>query len=178
MSPFSAEIIGTMFMILLEQLWKSCKRSVKWHQKATTADGWSLPLHWAFAVFVGVVVAGPYSGAHLNPGSQYRTGDLAGKFEMGAGSDLCRRAVYMEPVAGSLLVWLFLQRLYAGTADQGAKQATFCTAPAIPNTVSNLITRDHRDICTDLCNLSILPDAKMGTDKHPNWLRFYQARFR
>lgn len=136
MSPFSAEIIGTMFMILLGN---GVVANVVLNGTKGNNGGWMvITTAWAFAVFVGVVVAGPYSGAHLNPAVSIGLA-LAGKFEWALVPTYVA-AQFIGAMAGSFLVWLFYKDFYAGTADQGAKQATFCTAPAIPNKVSNLIS--------------------------------------
>jgi len=65
MSPFLAEIVGTALLILIgggvvanDILKKTLGHGGGW-MTITTA--------WAFGVFIGVVVAGQYSGAHLNP---------------------------------------------------------------------------------------------------------------
>ncbi|MGO3444949.1 MAG: MIP/aquaporin family protein, partial [Pseudoalteromonas distincta] len=65
MSPFLAEILGTALLILIgggvvanDILKKTLGHGGGW-MTITTA--------WGLGVFIGVVVAGPYSGAHLNP---------------------------------------------------------------------------------------------------------------
>jgi glycerol uptake facilitator protein len=162
MSPFSAEIIGTMFMILLGN---GVVANVVLNGTKGNNGGWMvITTAWAFAVFVGVVVAGPYSGAHLNPAVSIGLA-LAGKFEWALVPTYVA-AQFIGAMAGSLLVWLFYKDFYAGTPDQGAKQATFCTAPAIPNKVSNLIS----EIIGTFVLIFVIyyfPDAKMGTDNIP-----------
>ena len=65
MSAFSAEILGTMFLILLGN---GVVANVVLTGTKGNNGGWMvITTAWALAVFVGVVVAGPYSGAHLNP---------------------------------------------------------------------------------------------------------------
>ncbi len=162
MSPFSAEIIGTMFMILLGN---GVVANVVLNGTKGNNAGWMvITTAWAFAVFVGVVVAGPYSGAHLNPAVSIGLA-LAGKFEW-ALVPAYVAAQFIGAMAGSLLVWLLYKDFYAGTPDQGAKQATFCTSPAIPNTVSNLIS----EIIGTFVLIFVIyyfTDAKMGTDNIP-----------
>src|SRR5690606_32049292 len=65
MTPFIAEIIGTGFLILLGcgVVANVVLNGTKGHN-----SGWIvITTAWALGVFVGVVIAGPYSGAHLNP---------------------------------------------------------------------------------------------------------------
>lgn len=162
MSPFSAEILGTMFMILLGN---GVVANVVLNGTKGNNGGWMvITTTWAFAVFVGVVVAGPYSGAHLNPAVSIGLA-LAGKFEWALVPTYVA-GQFIGAMTGSLLVWLFYKDFYAGTPDQGAKQATFCTAPAIPNTISNLIS----EIIGTFVLIFVIyhfTDANMGTDKIP-----------
>ena len=62
---FLAEIFGTMLLILLGDGVVAGVLLAK--SKANNAGWIVITAAWAFAVFVGVVVAGPISGAHLNP---------------------------------------------------------------------------------------------------------------
>ena len=65
MTPFIAEIIGTFLLILL-----GCGVTANVVLKDTKGhnSGWIvITTGWAFAVYIGVIVAAPYSGAHINP---------------------------------------------------------------------------------------------------------------
>ncbi len=65
MSILVAEILGTMIMILLGN---GVVANVVLKDTKGNNSGWIvITTGWALAVFVGVIVAGPYSGAHLNP---------------------------------------------------------------------------------------------------------------
>src|SRR4026207_1082601 len=65
MSPFTAELIGTMLLILLGT---GVVANVVLKGTKGYSGGWmAITTGWALAVFVGVVFAGPFSGAHLNP---------------------------------------------------------------------------------------------------------------
>lgn len=65
MSPFIAELLGTMTMILLGD---GVVANVVLKKTKGFQGGWiTITTAWALAVFAGVVIAGPYSGAHLNP---------------------------------------------------------------------------------------------------------------
>jgi glycerol uptake facilitator protein len=77
MSPFVAELIGTMLMILLGD---GVVANVVLKDTKGNNSGWMvITTAWGLAVFVGVVVAGPYSGAHLNPAVTIALA-IAGKF--------------------------------------------------------------------------------------------------
>nr|WP_294872578.1 MIP/aquaporin family protein [uncultured Pedobacter sp.] len=162
MSAFSAEILGTMFMILLGN---GVVANVVLTGTKGNNGGWMvITTAWALAVFVGVVVAGPYSGAHLNPAVTIGLA-IAGKFSW-ADAPSYIAAQFIGAMLGSFLVWLLFKDFYKGTEDKGAKQATFCTAPAIPNTISNLIS----EIIGTFVLIFVIfhfTDASLGTDKSP-----------
>ncbi|WP_316790497.1 MIP/aquaporin family protein [Pedobacter frigoris] len=162
MSAFSAEILGTMFMILLGN---GVVANVVLNGTKGNNGGWMvITTAWAFAVFVGVVIAGPYSGAHLNPAVTIGLA-LAGKFSWALAPGYIA-GQFIGAMAGSLLVWLLYKDFYKGTADQGAKQATFCTAPAMSNTISNLFS----EILGTFVLIFVIfhfTDAAMGTEKTP-----------
>lgn len=65
MTPFIAELVGTMLLILLGL--GVVANVVLDKTKGNGSGAILITLAWGLAVYVGVVVAGPYSGAHLNP---------------------------------------------------------------------------------------------------------------
>ena len=91
---------------------------------------------WALAVFVGVVVSAPYSGAHLNPAVTFALA-ISGKFEW-AQVPIYMLAQLLGAMLGSLLVWVKYKDHFLVTDDKGLKLAVFSTGPAIRNTISNL----------------------------------------
>ncbi|MDA0608799.1 MAG: aquaporin, partial [Bacteroidetes bacterium] len=68
MNTLTAEFFGTFLMMLLG-LGVNANVSLKNTKGSfSSASAWVLICAgWAFAVYIGVVVAGPISGAHLNP---------------------------------------------------------------------------------------------------------------
>ena len=65
MTPFIAEFLGTMLLILMGA---GVVANVCLAKTKGNGAGWmAITTAWALGVFIGVVVAGPYSGAHLNP---------------------------------------------------------------------------------------------------------------
>jgi glycerol uptake facilitator protein len=162
MSPFAAEIIGTMFMILLGN---GVVANVVLNGTKGNGGGWMvITTAWAFAVFVGVVIAAPFSGAHLNPAVTIGLA-IAEKFDW-AQVPVYFAAQFIGAMLGTSLVWLMYKDFYAGTPDQGAKRATFCTGPAIPNKVSNLISEVIGTFVL-LFVIFYFTGADMGQEKTP-----------
>lgn len=136
MSPFIAEIIGTMLVILLGN---GVVANVVLKGTKGNNSGWIvITTGWAFAVFVGVTVAGPISGAHLNPAVTIGLA-LIGKFAWSQVSYYIIAQI-IGAMLGAFLVWLFHKDHFTITEDEGGKLACFSTIPAIRNTFSNLIS--------------------------------------
>ena len=136
MSPFIAEIIGTMLVILLGN---GVVANVVLKGTKGNNSGWIvITTGWAFAVFVGVTVSGPISGAHLNPAVTLGLA-IIGKF---AWSQVVSYIIaqLIGAMLGAFLVWLFHKDHFAITEDEGSKLACFSTIPAIRNNISNLIS--------------------------------------
>ena len=135
MTVLTAELIGTALLVLLGNgvVASCCLKDTK-----SGPAGWMvIATAWAFAVYVGVVVAGPISGAHLNPAV---TLGLAIK---GATPwsmvPTYIGAQFIGAIIGAFLVWLFFIDHFAVTLDEDAKRACFCTYPAIRNYPINFL---------------------------------------
>jgi glycerol uptake facilitator protein len=136
MSAFTAELIGTMFLILLGT---GVVANVILKGTKGYSGGWMvITTGWALAVFVGVVIAGPYSGAHLNPAVSVGLA-IAGKF------DWARVPVYVAAqligaILGAFLTWLIYRDHFNSTSDPDTQLAVFSTGPAIRNNPLNLLS--------------------------------------
>src|SRR5665213_1742358 len=134
MSPFMAELIGTMLLVLLGD---GVVANVLLNDTKGNNGGWIvITTAWGLAVFVGVVVAGPYSGAHLNPAVTIGLA-IAGKF---AWSKVLPYIVaqMLGAFIGAILVWLMYYDHFHHTNKHGAILAVFCTPPAMRNYVCNI----------------------------------------
>lgn len=136
MSPFTAEILGTMLVILLGN--GVVANVVLKGTKGNNAGWMVITTGWAFAVFAGVTVAGPISGAHLNPAVTIGLA-LIGKFAWSQVPYFIL-AQMIGAILGAFLVWLFHKDHFAITPDDNDKLACFSTIPAIRNNTSNLIS--------------------------------------
>jgi glycerol uptake facilitator protein len=134
MSPFIAEFIGTMLLILLGD---GVVANVVLKDTKGNNSGWIvITTAWGLAVFVGVVVAGPYSGAHLNPAVTIALA-IAGKFAW-AQVPLYIAAQFLGAMVGSFLVWVMYYDHFKRTNDPASILAVFCTGPAVRNYISNI----------------------------------------
>lgn len=136
MSPFLAEFIGTMFIILLGN---GVVANVLLAKSKGNNGGWIvITFGWAIGVFVGVYSSASASGAHLNPAITIALAAI-GKFEwINVPSYIL--AQLLGAMTGSLLMWLAYRKHFDETTDAEAMLAIFCTGPAIRNTVANLTT--------------------------------------
>jgi glycerol uptake facilitator protein len=136
MSAFSAELIGTMFLILLGT--GVVANVILKGTKGFNAGWMVITTGWALAVFVGVVIAGPYSGAHLNPAVTIGLA-IAEKFPWeNVGTYI--GAQLIGSVLGAFLTWLVYRDHFNETTDAGTQLAVFSTGPAITNSVFNLLS--------------------------------------
>lgn len=136
MTPFTAEFIGTMLLILLGE---GVVANVLLNDTKGNNSGWMvITTAWGLAVFVGVVVAGPVSGAHLNPAVTIGLA-IAGKFAWAnVGSYIV--AQMLGASVGALLVWLMYFDHFKKTNKPDSILAVFCTGPAIRNYISNIVS--------------------------------------
>ncbi len=136
MSEFTAELIGTTLLILLGNgvVANVILKGTKGH-----SGGWmAITTGWALAVYVGVVFATPYSGAHLNPAVTLALA-IAGKFAWSK-VGLYILAQLIGSILGSVIVWIVYRDHFNATADAGTEMAVFCTSPAIHNRAFNLLS--------------------------------------
>lgn len=136
MTPEIAEFVGTFLLILLGN---GVVANVVLQDTKGSESGWIvITTGWALAVFVGVVVAGPYSGAHINPAVTVGLA-VAGKFAWVKVPGYLL-AQLLGAGLGAALVWLFYRLHYRVSTDPISIRATFCTHPAIRNNGNNFIS--------------------------------------
>lgn len=136
MSEFTAELIGTMFLILLGN---GVVANVVLKGTKGNNGGWMvITTGWALSVYVGVVIATPYSGAHLNPAVTLALA-IVQKFAWSKVA-LYIVAQLIGSVLGASLVWLVYKDHFNATSEPDSQLAVFCTGPAISNTFFNLIS--------------------------------------
>lgn len=123
------EFIGTLVLILLGD-GVCCATSL--NKSKAKGAGWAVvTLGWGLAVMCGVFIAGPYSGAHLNPAVTLGFA-VSGKFVWCAVMPYVI-AQMLGGFAGAVMVYMFYKDHFDATEDKATKLGVFCTAPAIMN---------------------------------------------
>jgi glycerol uptake facilitator protein len=131
-----AEFIGTFLLLLLGN---GVVANVVLRDTKGSNGGWIvISLGWGLGVFVGVTVAGPVSGAHINPAVTLGLA-AAGNFAWSQvlpfiGAQMAGAA------AGAGTVWLFYRHHFDRTEDSGAQLACFSTGPAIRAPFNNFLS--------------------------------------
>lgn len=162
MSYFTAELIGTMLLILLGN---GVVANVVLSKTKGQNAGWMvITTGWALAVFVGVVFAGPYSGAHLNPAVTLGFA-IAGKFEWAlVGTYII--AQLLGAFIGAVLVWIVYHNHFHETDNPGLQLAVFSTNPAIPHRLFNFLSELVGTFVL-LFVIFYFTDAKISTEDTP-----------
>ena len=136
MSPFTAELVGTMILVTLGD---GVVANVLLHKSKGQNAGWIVvTAGWAFGVAVAAYCVNAISGAHLNPAITLGLAAI-GKFEMAKVPGYLL-AQFLGGCLGGVVVWLAYLPHWRETADPSAKLGVFCTAPAIRKPMQNLVT--------------------------------------
>lgn len=129
------EFVGTFVLVLLGCGVVACVNLTK---SKGQGGGWvTITLAWGLAVMCGVLIAGPYSGAHLNPAVSIGVA-AAGKFPWGHVIPYII-AQMLGGFLGGVATYIFYKDHFDVTEDKDIKLAVFCTAPAIRNFRRNLV---------------------------------------
>jgi glycerol uptake facilitator protein len=135
-SVYFYEFIGTAVLVLMGD---GVVANTTLKGTKSFGAGWVvISLGWGLGVFLAVIIAGPHSGAHINPAVTlgfafagllswtvvpgYILAQLAGGF------------------SGAAIVYLFFRQHLEITDDKGTKLGVFCTGPAIRNYRSNFFS--------------------------------------
>ena len=136
MNPYLAEFFGTLILVLLGN---GVVAGVVLKGTKTENAGWlTIVIGWGLAATLAIYAVGRISGSHLNPAVTLAFA-LNGSFPW---SDVAgyMGAQLAGAFAGAVLVWIQFLPHWKRTEDASAKLAAHCTAPAIRNTWTNLIS--------------------------------------
>lgn len=133
MTALVAEFIGTALLLLMGT---GVVANVILEKTKGNGGGWMvITTGWALGVFIGVVVAAPYSGAHLNPAVSFGLA-IAGSFSWQLLPSYVL-AQLLGAASGAFLVWIMYHDHLKATPSAAAKLAVFSTGPAIRNNPVN-----------------------------------------
>jgi glycerol uptake facilitator protein len=136
MSPFFAEFFGTAIIIVFGG---GVVANVLLNKTKGNNSGWIvITFGWAVGVFTGVLIAAPFSGAHLNPAVTLAL-VIAHKFSVSL-MPVYICAQLLGAMFGALLVWLAYKKHFDETEQGDPKLAVFCTAPNIRSYWYNVLT--------------------------------------
>lgn len=136
MNIFVAEFLGTALLIAMGS---GVVANVVLKETKGHGGGWMvITTAWALGVFIGVIVAGPYSGAHLNPAVSLGLA-IVGDFSW-ALVPYYIIAQVLGAATGSFFSWVVYKDHFDATPDPALKFAPFGTVPAIRNYGSNFIS--------------------------------------
>jgi len=140
---FLAEVLGTGALILLGD---GVVAGVLLTRSKAQNSGWIvITTGWAFAVFVGVIIAGPISGAHLNPAVTLGLAIQNTITPVEGGVTWDQVPVYwaaemLGAFIGAIIVYLHYKPHWEETEDADLKLAVYSTGPAIRSTLWNLVS--------------------------------------
>ncbi|MHB8519349.1 MAG: MIP/aquaporin family protein [Limisphaerales bacterium] len=136
MSKFTAELIGTMLLVLLGD---GVVANVLLNKSKGQNSGWMvIATGWGLGVAVAVYAVGSISGAHLNPAVTLGLAAI-GKFPWSAVPAYIA-AQMIGAFLGAVIVWLAYLPHWPATDNTAFKLGIFCTAPAIRKPAANLLT--------------------------------------
>jgi len=133
---YIAEFCGTFILILLGNgvVANVCLKKTKGEK-----SGWIvISAGWSMGVFVAVLVAGPISGAHINPAVTLGLA-VSGLFDWIQVAPFII-AQLLGGMAGAYMVYLFYYDHFKITENPDAKMACFCTSPEIRNKKRNFLS--------------------------------------
>lgn len=136
MSPYLAEFLGTMLLIILGD--GAVANVLLRGTKGENAGFLTVVVGWGLAVTLAIYAVGSISGAHLNPAVTLAL-FVNGDFPMSqvAGYVMAQMA---GAFAGAIMVWMFYLPHWEKTESAEKKLSVFCTVPAIRSVTSNLLS--------------------------------------
>jgi glycerol uptake facilitator protein len=136
MNSFLAELVGTMFLVLLGD---GVVAAVVLAKSKAENSGWMvITTGWAMAVAIAVYAVGRISGGHINPAVTLGLA-MTHKFPW---HDVPKylAAQFLGAFLGAIVVWLAYLAHWPLTEGEEKKLVIFCTTPAIRKLHLNLLT--------------------------------------
>ena len=136
MTPYIAEFVGTMILILLGD---GVVANVNLNKSGMKGAGAvQITLAWGLAVLVPAFIFGAASGASFNPALTIAlAADGSFAWSMVPGYIVAQLA---GAFCGACLVYLLFKDQFDATEDAATKRGVFCTAPAVRNIPRNILS--------------------------------------
>ena len=136
MTPYIAEFVGTMILILLGD---GVVANVNLNKSGMKGAGAvQITLAWGLAVLVPAFIFGAASGASFNPALTIAlAADGSFAWSMVPGYIVAQLA---GAFCGACLVYLLFKDQFDATEDASTKRGVFCTAPAVRNIPRNILS--------------------------------------
>lgn len=136
LGKFVAEFLGTMLLILLGD---GVVANVTLNRSGMKGAGSiQITFAWGLAVMLPAFIFGYASGAHFNPAL---TLALAAEGSVAMGEvPIYILGQFAGAFVGAVLVYILFKDQFFATEDTATQRGCFCTAPAYPNKVRNLIS--------------------------------------
>lgn len=136
MSPYLAEFLGTMLLIVLGD---GVVAGVILKDTKSENAGWlTIVLGWGLAVTLAIYAVGRISGAHLNPAvtlALWINGDFPAERVGGY-----MMAQFAGAFFGAVIVWLHYLPHWDRTTSASTKLSVFSCAPAVRSVGANLLS--------------------------------------
>ncbi len=164
------EVIGTAILIIMGG--GVVANSILKKSKAEGAGWVNIAFGWGLGVFIAVIVAGPHSGAHINPAVTIGLA-TAGLFSWASVPGYIIAQV-IGGFLGACVVYLVFKLHFDATDNPDGKLAIFSTMPAIPHRFYNMVSEvvgtfilvyvilHFADPVILSDNPTVLADAKIG----------------
>jgi glycerol uptake facilitator protein len=136
-SPVVGEFMGTMVLVLLGN---GVIADISLARSKAEGGGWmAVSTGWAFAAMAGIFTALACGSrdAHINPAVTLGVAIASGNLSK-LGPYIT--AQMLGGFAGAVLVWVHFLPHWAETKDPVRKLSCFCSHPAIPNKITNLVS--------------------------------------
>ena len=130
------EIIGTAILIIMGG--GVVANSIMKKSKAEGAGWVNITFGWGLGVFIAVIVAGPHSGAHINPAVTIGLA-TAGLFPWASVPGYVIAQI-IGGFLGGCIVYLVFKTHFDVTDNPDGKLAVFSTMPAIPHKFYNMVS--------------------------------------
>ncbi len=163
MTPYIAEFVGTMMLILLGD---GVVANVTLNKSGMKGAGSiQITFAWGLAVLVPAFIFGAASGAHFNPALTIALavdGSLA--WSMVPGYIIAQMA---GAFLGACLVFILFKEQFDATEDAGTKLGVFSTGPSVPNLPLNILSETVGTfvLVFAIKGLAQVPDLADGTGK-------------